>query len=955
MGVYNNSKSLRQYVISRNIYNPDNVYDINNNLLTQSLNTLQSVGFDARSSNVLNLIEGAVQNTPLVRVGRERLAVEFGRRAVDATANRLVQSVNIGALFDGDPSTKLFRKIQDYTITPSENANKFNFKNIGDKLLGINDFQNPLDKTGSAYAAGSIQYYVHLGLGQKDALEANVGQNFYSPFNFKNQFLNQDGTNTILRYTYSDLFISRNKNLDNDKVLGYIKGDTFSYIRDKNLKVVPTLISNDPVINDLNATLDNTDHIKNILEEEGFGKTDLRNINPDGTSYNNIYSEEDTFKYGDDLNKYGIERGLLYYTNQIANLKKNIKQETTEFKVNEDGTSLWKGASECRSFTVYKQYGEDQATLMRFEGNGDPNSVLNKTVIPRMHPIPSDFDTNGNYNDDTHFMFSIENLAYNPSEWKTLPYAERGPNGGRLMWFAPYGLNVTETGSANLDSERLIGRIEPIYTYAGAERVATITFMLIVDIPPNISSYEKWDLSKYFAGCDVSETIISDTSTIDNTNEVKKDSDINKVPVPSPSATRKDLDNTPLFYYFQNDVDRYESGYEIDSNGVTTNNKLNIYGLNKNYITNENIIKTFLRSKDGDDIQIIVEGNASKLAANDYNIKLSLRRAFNMAKRFVDDLGQSFDSFNDFLTSDLYLKSSVKDIGKSFTFNSTGEKKMTLLLKGFGEPNGTNESDNDVDLRRQVDSENSKKQRYCKISVSYLPNIAESTSKTNITPAPETIIDKNNTNVQLDGSNTSGNIKVDQGTNPFKKTYGEDGVGYESANGFDKIDYFTPAFHSQTPQDLIKRYIFLNQLLRPGSTIDKLSSGAVTNSIFGKAPSTIIRIGDFYHSRFLVRNIQFEMGDSITWDMNPEGFGMNPMIVNVTMDGILVGGQSMKFAVDRLQTAIDQNYLASSTFNPKGKYAKYYNPIANSRQSALDIETKQGNVFKANKMARNNT
>ena len=62
-------------------------------------------------------------------------------------------------------------------------------------------------------------------------------------------------------------------------------------------------------------------------------------------------------------------------------------------------------------------------------------------------------------------MFSIENLAWkdvlNKEEY--LSKEQRGPNGGRIMWFPPYDLNFSENTNVNWESSTFIGRGESLY------------------------------------------------------------------------------------------------------------------------------------------------------------------------------------------------------------------------------------------------------------------------------------------------------------------------------------------------------------------------------------------------------------------------------------------------------------------------------------------------------------
>jgi hypothetical protein len=59
------------------------------------------------------------------------------------------------------------------------------------------------------------------------------------------------------------------------------------------------------------------------------------------------------------------------------------------------------------------------------------------------------------------YMLSIENLAWKGNT-QTLPWQERGPNGGRIMWFPPYELSVSDTSTVSWGQENLIGRNEPV-------------------------------------------------------------------------------------------------------------------------------------------------------------------------------------------------------------------------------------------------------------------------------------------------------------------------------------------------------------------------------------------------------------------------------------------------------------------------------------------------------------
>ena len=145
------------------------------------------------------------------------------------------------------------------------------------------------------------------------------------------------------------------------------------------------------------------------------------------------------------------------------------------------------------------------------------DSVLGKNGFVNITPK---FQGGGEKNIHTkQCMFSIENLAwkdYDPYSFeKALSWEQRGPMGGRIMWFPPYGISFNETTSTNWSSNTFIGRGEDVYTYVNTVRTGTLNFMLLVD-HPSILDYVSWggrngntigkvsndDVHRFFAGCD---------------------------------------------------------------------------------------------------------------------------------------------------------------------------------------------------------------------------------------------------------------------------------------------------------------------------------------------------------------------------------------------------------------------------------------------------------------------
>ena len=174
-------------------------------------------------------------------------------------------------------------------------------------------------------------------------------------------------------------------------------------------------------------------------------------------------------------------------------------------------------------------------------------------------------------------MFSIENLAWkdvitsqegkyrlnknngssnSQYDWEVdnenvLSEEQRGPNGGRIMWFPPYELTFQETASADWSENKFIGRGEPVYTYNNSTRSGTLEFTILVDHPAivdywmenkrdNATEDDEQSLLRFFAGCDPlgesKDTLLA----------LKEDANKEKVKDPKEIIEEKDI----VFYTF---------------------------------------------------------------------------------------------------------------------------------------------------------------------------------------------------------------------------------------------------------------------------------------------------------------------------------------------------------------------------------------------------------------------
>ena len=247
-----------------------------------------------------------------------------------------------------------------------------------------------------------------------------------------------------------------------------------------------------------------------------------------------------------------------------------------------------------------------------------------------------------------------------------------------------------------------------------------------------------------------------------------------------------------------------------------------------------------------------------------------------------------------------------------------------------------------------VNSKEAKSQRYAVVEIKY--NAAEITkaseannndnngNSSNITSNQEyknDAIDLNNPN-----SKTLADIEREKKGTPEKektamlKTIKYSELRYETeADYFDKLSttdpftfenlkkrfkYFTPAFHSISPEGFNARLTFLQQCTRQGHTIESSASvngyrKTAGNLAFGRMPVCVLRLGDFINTRILINNLTINyQKEGMQWDLNPEGAGVQPMFATVSMGITILGGQSLTGPISRLQNAVSFNYYANT-------------------------------------------
>ena len=163
----------------------------------------------------------------------------------------------------------------------------------------------------------------------------------------------------------------------------------------------------------------------------------------------------------------------------------------------------------------------------------------------------------------------------------------------------------------------------------------------------------------------------------------------------------------------------------------------------------------------------------------------------------------------------------------------------------------------------------------------------------------------------------------------------------------EKVKYFDPAFHSISPEGFNARLTFLHQCTRKGPTVGTSDMNVMTanNLAFGRPPVCVLRIGDFYYTKILINSVSIEYEQN--WDLNQEGIGVMPMMANVNISFVFLGGSDIEGPIARLQNAVSFNYYANTSIYDNRADKVKYDPSGNGREidyKAFLYPLRSGNV-----------
>jgi hypothetical protein len=694
-------------------------------------------------------------------------------------------------------------------------------------------------------------------------------------------------------------------------------------------------------------------------------------------------------------------------------------------------TGTQAGIEYCRVFakdTPYYTYSDLQKTEgITNSGRRFSYSVLDNTfnlnISPTKNPGSTNIIADGNNGTGGYakkYMFSIENLAWRTSSrpgytYDELPTCEKGPNGGRVMWFPPYDLKFSDTSKPSFSPTSFLGRPEPIYTYKDTSRSGTLSWTIIVDSPSIMNliiekqlkgtARERVDsiIDSFFAGCvkyDIyelaqkfntipakdlytyQEILNNPQLTEEEVNyvveSIPKDPEVcvsdlwGDVPETKKVSNEPELEAfadtyTNLSFYFDNNVPGPNNGTTSNEDYLSAYNSYvsnkQVYGAQANNLFNTddfngNVLDFFdnvitnnfekinsgsscmvqdlykILSEQKGTIVITLEGAASAKATPEYNQKLSERRIDSVIK-YLQNYSEGDVSFKKYLEDGSLKINSAGGSGENTTI-PVGEGNISQdPINCTEETKDKNGKTNQGSLIYSVSAMACRRVRITSINYTDIPK-EETTFVNKVTGQTTTI--ENPPSDETSGQGITPQFPKPQPTITIEKKLKE-GISkkilrnllsecdyfevlkqdvpmvYDSIK--EKIKYFNPAFHSMTPEGLNARLTFLNQCTRPGETVPTIGADGkpktndAINTSFGAPPILILRIGDFYNCKIVPDNIAFTY-EPLIYDMNPEGIGLQPMVVKVQMSFSMIGGHGLKEPVDQLQNALSFNYYANT-------------------------------------------
>jgi outer membrane protein OmpA-like peptidoglycan-associated protein len=893
----NSGNTFREELISRNLYTPNDIYDIDNPKIIQALNSISRLLRPGNAFDFSNTVIGRVigPQTPITEIGRKALFNLYTEQVKSTIIRKNAPLINFDNLLRNDK--EFISKNIDYSIT------KENSRDIESKLFsllrysGVNRLSNPLVESNSKYLIKNT------GKAQIQILEKTLSNNIFS-----NNF-NNDGNallqinNTSYKRALIDQKIKGTSILSDNIII------TSQFIRGRDGDFISTNISESSIrkyfenrySTPFYGTEDGINKLNFSRIKEIFGTTEntFNDTNEDIVTLNN-----NTFTWGRTNNSVSNSKGILGYTNALFNAFNTenkpyfLNKTVTSIEVN--GKRHYNGIkygitddngniTESRSYSIDNQMDNISKTIKPF-GYTDQkrkNSPLFNRPIPSIKFNEFNESTNSVTN---NVMFSIENLAIDSIE--VIIDNQKGPNGGRILWFAPMLENINETVSPNINTTNFLGRGEPVYTYSNTERKLTVNFFMIVDHVEELvggMGDRKLTFNEF-------QRRIYNLEKRDNTSKQSKkiiiddESRLKKIKEELFNQLKEKTEliipfNTDVFddinIYFKNNTSIIDIEYQesvnnsnFEQNIISFVNKLNQY-----YQINQNAIFKFT-----------IIGYTSALGSENYNQKLSQDRAENLKNYLMNYIMNN--------NSQLYDKININ---------------IEIIGKGETEAVGSGDF---FENANSIDHELSKKDRKATIkNISLEPG-------TEILRKDDIILNDEKFSIEDLRKESEDLENTEEKTKPLDIDGANDNYETEfntlENNSFSKIkEYrYQNGVTVYTPYALYERLTFLHQCTRQGRTLDNENN--FSNAVFGRPPIIVFRLGDMYNTKAIITSLIIDFENTLPWDLNPEGFGVQKMGCRVSLSMNLIGGSTVDGPTKHILNGESKRFYANSSFDIKG-------------------------------------
>tara|TARA_R110001583_G_scaffold4356_7_gene25347 strand:+ start:5813 stop:10138 length:4326 start_codon:yes stop_codon:yes gene_type:complete len=612
-----------------------------------------------------------------------------------------------------------------------------------------------------------------------------------------------------------------------------------------------------------------------------------------------------------------------------------------------------------KNYSRYDGLLRHQRLIKEGQGWSKGGSVIND--VGGAHIAPN------SRTDTKNFMFSLENLAWKDHALENLASHEIGPNGGRLMWFPPYIESWTENTSANWTQTDFLGRMEPIFTYKNSFRQGNLNFMMVTDYPevldsvvPEFKGDADMKAAQFFGGEDFDEkfrdVILDDSQWVGNK---KFEADMKEVvdagaekassKLPEMGAIPSNFDTIPTtLYYFSGCTEigsralwkwpyspDQEGSSECSNCGRLWEGQYQAVDQSSAFLSRGGTAKigaqTRLRAMG--DYLATDEGKRFQVVVTYYKAPVRSYSSENPNHVVVvGNHGAPFPGeepeFIDTPLSEEAIQLVNKDMNKCGPARAgrliAGINRLVVAAESATTTTQTWYSDESApEGRYKMDYGGDA--NYDDILVIKEPSSAGFGVPLQVDALPITVHLELNPDLASEEAKEQVAAEFEERKTTVRTNYTDagksripDGTFFEALqendlfafnNYKDNIKNFHPAFHSIHPCAFNSRMTFLNQCLRAGPSIE--GTVGPNNMSFGRPPICVLRLGDYYHCKIVLNNIDFSYEQPF-WDLNPEGIGAQPWIVRVSMQFFIVGGMSLSGPISQLQNAVSFNYFANT-------------------------------------------